>query len=232
MSTHLSWFTLPTNDKLANGQEPQILLYVLPDKNSFEYERGKKSNEIRYGAFSQMMLAAHVQKAQPQYCSNVCMKLNAKLGGTTSLLSAVSIPIKIFSSQSNIFLQPSTKTTKDYFNKTPTMIIGVDVSHASPGSIQPSMAALTMSMDREAARYCASVQTNGNRVEMLTTMNIRTMIIPAFNHWMRTVGGNRGPTNVYYFRDGVSEGQYVHVLNQEVAEIRKIMKELYPPGNV
>jgi hypothetical protein len=26
---------------------------------------------------------AHVQKAQPQYCSNVAMKVNAKLGGTT-----------------------------------------------------------------------------------------------------------------------------------------------------
>jgi eukaryotic translation initiation factor 2C len=129
-------------------------------------------------------------------------------------------------------LQPSIKTNKDYFNRTPTMVIGVDVSHASPGSIQPSMAALTMSMDREAARYAATVQTNGNRVEMLTTMNIRTMVAPLFNHWMRAVGGGRGPTNVYYFRDGVSEGQYVHVLNQEVAEIRKIMMEQYPEGNV
>jgi len=26
---------------------------------------------------------AHVVKAQPQYCSNVAMKVNAKLGGTT-----------------------------------------------------------------------------------------------------------------------------------------------------
>jgi eukaryotic translation initiation factor 2C len=70
--------------------EPQILLFVLPDRNSFEYERAKKSNEIRYGTFSQMMLVAHIKKAQPQYCSNVCMKLNAKLGGTTSLIAAVS----------------------------------------------------------------------------------------------------------------------------------------------
>jgi eukaryotic translation initiation factor 2C len=112
------------------------------------------------------------------------------------------------------------------------MVIGVDVSHASPGSQQPSMAAVTMSMDRDAARYAAAVQTNGNRVEMLTTMNIRSMMTDLFSYWVRTVGAGRGPTNVYYFRDGVSEGQYMHVLTQEVSDMKNLFKELYPQGDV
>jgi eukaryotic translation initiation factor 2C len=47
------------------------------------YERLKKNMECRWAMVSQMLNVAHVQKAAPQYCSNVCMKLNAKLGGTT-----------------------------------------------------------------------------------------------------------------------------------------------------
>jgi eukaryotic translation initiation factor 2C len=47
------------------------------------------------------MNIAHVQKAQPQYCSNVCMKVNAKLGGTTSKVASA----------------------KPFFSR-PTMIIG------------------------------------------------------------------------------------------------------------
>lgn len=72
----------------AAGAMPQIILFVLPGRDSFMYERLKKSMECRFAMFSQMMNIAHVRKAQPQYCSNVCMKLNAKLGGTTSKISS------------------------------------------------------------------------------------------------------------------------------------------------
>ncbi len=90
------------------------------------------------------MQSAHVRTANPQYCSNVCMKLNAKLGGTTC----------------RIFGKDPKKS--DFFS-VPTMILGADVSHASPGSPQASMAALTMSLDKDACRYAAAVQTNGHR---------------------------------------------------------------------
>jgi eukaryotic translation initiation factor 2C len=97
------------------------------------------------------MQAVHVVKAQPQYCSNLCMKINAKLGGSTSRVGVAKPLIKDFG--------PS-----KFFEKyTKTMVIGADVSHASPGSPQASMAALTMSMDKHASRYAAAVQTNGHR---------------------------------------------------------------------
>lgn len=51
-----------------------------------------------------MLNIAHVQKATPQYCSNVCMKLNAKLGGTSCKVADV-------------------KPVKPFF-KCPTMILG------------------------------------------------------------------------------------------------------------
>lgn len=191
-------------------KEPQILIYILGDKNSVTYERLKKNMDCRFGIVSQMMNKVHVQKAQPQYCSNVCMKLNAKLGGTTSRVAG-----------------KDAKTTAGFFSE-PTMIIGADVSHPSPGSPQASMAALTVSMDKEACRYAAQVQTNGIRVEMITKQNIRSMLIPLMNHWIATIGGGKtGPTHIYYFRDGVSEGQYQHVLEQEVATMKAMLKETF-----
>jgi eukaryotic translation initiation factor 2C len=135
-----------TGNKHQN--KPQLLFFVLPDKSSEVYIRIKKSCECRYGIVSQCLLSAHVQKAQDQYISNVCMKVNAKLGGSTC---------KAVGSLDRI-----DKT----FKTSPTMIIGADVSHAAPGiEGQGSMAAITCSQDKDFTRYSALCNTNGNRVE-------------------------------------------------------------------
>lgn len=70
--------------------------------------------------------------------SNVLMKVNAKLGGTTT--RAVS--------KSQGALKPG------------SIIIGADVSHAPPGGIAPSMAAITVSIDPYGSRYFGARETN------------------------------------------------------------------------
>lgn len=154
------------------------------------------------------MQSVHIIKGNPQYCSNVAMKVNAKLGGTTSVVA-----------------RKNYKTPPEHF-RGPTVIIGADVSHATPGSPQASMAAITVSMDADACRYAATVQTNGHRVEMLTTNTIRTMMLPLVKVWMTKVNGGKPPAHLYYFRDGVSEGQYQAVLTEEVAEMKRACKDL------
>ena len=114
-------------------------------------------------------------------------------------------------------------------NVTHSLLQGADVSHPSPGSPQPSMAALTMSMDANACRYAAGVQTNGVRVEMLTEANIKQLFVGMFSKWMSKVGGGGGPAHIYYFRDGVSEGQFEHVLKQEVAVMKSQLIEKFGP---
>ena len=108
--------------------------------------------------------------------------------------------------------------TSPWFNQ-PTMVIGADVSHGSPGSKAPSIAAICCSMNRDAAVYRAGVQTNGNRNEMIeegTWYSIMPDMIAQF----RKLNNNATPTNVFYFRDGVSEGEYANVLAQEFVHIR------------
>ena len=74
----------------ANQARPQIMFFILPTKNADMYTRIKKSADCRYGVVSQCINVNHMFKNQPQYHSNVCMKVNAKLGGTTCRVNLVS----------------------------------------------------------------------------------------------------------------------------------------------
>ncbi|KAL4918543.1 Piwi domain-containing protein [Aspergillus aurantiobrunneus] len=185
--------------------EPQLLLVVVPDKNSFTYSRIKKSCDCRWGTPSQVLQSAHVVRNNPQYISNVLMKVNAKLGGTT----ARAIP----------------KVTEAAL-KPWSMIIGADVSHSPQGVWLPSIAAMSVCMDQFGGRYWGACEANGERVEMIAPANMDAMLTPLVREWMSTVGGGKAPENVYYFRDGVSEGEVQHVLKQEVLNIKKILMKL------
>lgn len=181
------------------GSSPTIIFVVLPSKDVTPYLRFKKNMECRYGIVSQMMNVDHVRKASPQYCSNVCMKVNCKLGGQVSRVASAN------------------KNASPFFTK-PTMMIGMDVSHG-----EPSMAAMTFSMDRDAARYAAACQTNGFGREIMNPLSIRTMFPRILKKWRETMGTS--PVHVFYFRDGVDEGQFARVLDDELAAIREVFKE-------
>lgn len=75
----------------ANQFRPQIMFFILPTKNADMYNRIKKSTDCRYGVVSQCVNVNHVMKNQPQYHSNLCMKVNAKLGGTTCRVNLVGL---------------------------------------------------------------------------------------------------------------------------------------------
>ncbi|OTA96575.1 hypothetical protein M434DRAFT_8770 [Hypoxylon sp. CO27-5] len=183
---------------------PQLIFFVLPTKNQLVYERIKKNMDCRFNIVSQCLQGGHVRKANPQYMSNVAMKVNSKLGGVTCKV-------------------PNPKSNSPPFWSRPTLMIGVDVSHAAPGSQQPSMAALTMSMDRNATRFAAACQTNGWRTETVMATTMHSMLPKLAKHWASVNGTT--PQHVYYLRDGVSEGQFQNVLDEEVSEMRRIFRE-------
>ena len=188
-----------------NRQSPQVIFYILRDKTAWIYDRLKKNSDIRFASLTQMVQAQHVRKAQGQYCSNVCMKVNSKLGGQTSRIAHKGAP-----------------NTSAFFKK-PTMMIGVDVSHGNTSVGNVSTAAMCVSMDKDAAVYDAAVQTNGYGVEILQPTNMHSMLGPLAKRWKDKNG--TAPQQVFYLRDGVSEGQYAHVMQFEIDEMRKVFKE-------
>jgi eukaryotic translation initiation factor 2C len=185
-----------------HGKRPGILMFILMTKDSTTYGKIKRYCECKLGIPSQCVQYAHVQKAQPQYISNVLMKFNAKLGGYTN----------------TAFTQQTVKGILD----PSIVVIGADVSHSAPGIPGPSMAAMTVSMNVQGTRYAAAVETNGHRVEMITDENVEKHIMSLIkNGWSLKVGQGRAPATVIYFRDGVSEGQFAQVIDQEVAAMKK-----------
>ncbi|TPX18236.1 uncharacterized protein E0L32_002745 [Thyridium curvatum] len=180
---------------------PDLIFFILPVKEQFSYERLKKNAECRYGTLTQMVLRQHVVKASPQYCSNVAMKVNCKLKG----INCRTVPPKGMNT----------------FFGAPTMVIGADVSHPSPGADDPSFAAMTVSMDKDATFFAASCQTNGFREEIIRPTNIESMLTHVFQKWVKMFG--TGPQQVFYFRDGVSEGQFEQVLSYETHQLREML---------
>jgi len=194
----------------THNQKSQIIFVIVPSRDSATYNRIKLNGECRWGFVTQVLQADKAGRMQPQYCSNVAMKVNAKLGGVTSGVQGL---------RSGKFPRS-------------TMVIGADVSHGGAGLMTPSIAAMTVSFDKAAYRYVAAVQTNGIRIEMITKENINSMLGTISERWMKAVGNNAVPAHVIYFRDGVSEGQYAHVLNQELVDMRAVFKKLDPSSNV
>ncbi|GAB7346160.1 hypothetical protein MBLNU457_4905t1 [Dothideomycetes sp. NU457] len=191
-------------------QRPQMIVFMLQDKNTIVYGRIKKSCECRFGVVSQCVQYQQVQKCQAQYISNVLMKFNAKLGGSTA--RAVG------------------PTTAQGIFREPTMIVGVDISHPAPSgqsadSEKMSTLAMTVSLDRYCTRYSAMVNSNGYRVEMVQTENWTKLFKPQVINWISTIGGGKLPKTIIYFRDGVSEGQFSSVINQEVRDMRELLNQ-------
>lgn len=67
----------------------QLILCVKPDDRGFHYAAIKRASDLKLGVPSQCVLQKHVNKAQAQYCSNLSLKINAKIGGRWLVLDVV-----------------------------------------------------------------------------------------------------------------------------------------------
>ncbi|KAJ0978051.1 hypothetical protein J5N97_013525 [Dioscorea zingiberensis] len=185
---------------------PRFLLCLLAErKNSAIYGPWKRKCLAEFGIVTQCMAPTRVND---QYLTNVLLKINAKLGGMNSLLQVEHSP------------------AMPLISKVPTIILGMDVSHGSPGqSDVPSIAAVVSSRQWPLiSRYRATVRTQSPKVEMIDSLFkpsdsddlgiIRELLIDFY-----TSSGKRKPEQIVIFRDGVSESQFNQVLNIELDQI-------------
>ncbi|CAN4103690.1 unnamed protein product [Withania somnifera] len=193
---------------------PDFLLCVLPErKNSELYGPWKKKSLTDFGIVTQCISPL---KITDQYLTNVLLKINAKLGGTNSLLT--------MEHTSHLPL------IKD----TPTMILGMDVSHGSPGqSDSPSIAAVVGSLYWPLiSKYRAVVRSQSPKSEIIESLykplpngDDEGIMRELLQDFFGTSNG-RKPTQIIVFRDGVSESQFSQVLNIELDQMIKAYEHL------
>lgn len=108
-----------------------------------------------------------------------------------------------------------------------TMIFGADVFHAGRGENKPSVAAVCASMDIKATEYCGRYSKNKEpRNEIIENLQEMTNnLLHAFY-----LKNNTLPDRILFYRDGVSEGQFEHVLRIEVKALKTVFESIYKKG--
>ncbi|KAI8923006.1 Piwi domain-containing protein [Entophlyctis helioformis] len=183
-------------------ERPQLIVCILPNTGVPLYAEIKRVSDTVIGIATQCIQAKHMFAAKRQYCANVCLKINVKLGGMNSYLSSVQLP---------------------FISERPTIVMGADVTHPAMGSLSTqSIAAVVASMDAQCSRYAASIRVQRGRHEHI--QDLGGMAIELLKTFFQTCGAK--PERIIFYRDGVSEGQFFEVLRREVEALRAACTEL------
>ncbi|VDK38029.1 unnamed protein product [Taenia asiatica] len=186
----------------------QLIVVVLPGKTPV-YAEVKRVGDIMFGLATQCVQSKNVNKTSPQTLSNLCLKINVKLGGINSILV------------------PGVRPT---VFREPVIFFGADVTHPPAGDkTKPSIAAVVASMDAHPSRYSATVRVQSHRQEIIQDLYpmVRSLLLQFYQ------STRFKPARIIYYRDGVSEGQFSNVLNHELRAIREACVRLeleYQPG--
>ncbi|EXJ91778.1 hypothetical protein A1O3_00328 [Capronia epimyces CBS 606.96] len=187
-----------------NRPPPKLVLAILPAADVAIYNRVKYACDVREGLINVCVIASKFAKANDQYLANVGLKFNLKLGGI------------------NQSLEPS---KLGLLSQGKTMVVGIDVTHPSPGSAAtaPSVAGIVASIDKGLGQWPADLAIQTARQEMVA--GLQSLMEARLALWKSHNGVY--PENILIYRDGVSEGQYNLVLDQELPEVRSACAKLY-----
>ena len=225
----------PDNGKSPQREEkhPPLLLVILPGSANRLYQRIKDYAD-RHGGFHTICVTgtgADEGVPEPYKCSsgsdkkfyaeradayfaNVALKINLKFNGINHIL------------QNPEVLGP--------INEGSTMVVGIDVTHPSPGSNDeaPSIFALVASIDKNLAQWPAAlgVQKKSRQEVISDKDKLMALFRSRLDLWAQRNGG-RLPDKIIVYRDGVSEGQYEQVIDEELAALKEACREPYHSSN-
>ncbi|KAF9530114.1 argonaute-like protein [Crepidotus variabilis] len=200
---------LRTQLATAKGVKPSFILVLLENRDNYIYPGIKRIGDVEMGLQTihmQLGKALGDERKQDQYFSNVALKVNTKLGGMNHFLDA---------------------NHMKWLTDKKTMMIGIDVTHPGPGSREgtPSIAAVVASIDDKFVQFPASLSIQETKKEMLDELDKmlveRLLVYEKKNKVL--------PERIILYRDGVSEGQFDTVLEEELPQITKAFKKMNTP---
>ncbi|KAH6617949.1 ribonuclease H-like domain-containing protein [Chaetomium sp. MPI-SDFR-AT-0129] len=206
----------------------QFVLVLLPSKDATLYNDVKKVGDVHTGIATVCVQQSMITKGKGQqgYFANVGLKVNLKFGGA------------------NHRVQDKTQLVSK------TMFVGYDVTHptnlpSGASDNAPSLVGLVSSLDENLAQWPAVAWEQKSRSEKVgddkgkgsgdnDNNNLKkeddNLFVENFKGrirlWQRNNAG-RLPDNIIIFRDGVSEGQFSMVINDELPHIRAACRAVY-----
>ena len=187
------------------------IFLIIPSRSEPAYKRIKYYADVVYGVHCNIICSNHLKKDGfqfEQYVANVGLKVNLKYGGRNQTMDAQRMGL---------------------LGNDKTMVVGIDVTHPSPGSTDkaPSVAAMVANIDRYCAQYPAVLRVQAKRRDEMVA-DLDEMLQTRLKLWKSMGKHGEYPENILVFRDGVSEGQYDLVLRHELPLLRKACQTLYP----
>ncbi|KAL9112162.1 MAG: hypothetical protein Q9227_003539 [Pyrenula ochraceoflavens] len=184
-----------------------LLFVILPDEDAAIYNAVKTLCDTEIGVHTMHMVRHKLmrERGRSGYIANVALKANLKLGGTNQILPREKLGI---------------------VGQGKTMMVGIDVTHPSPNSLDsaPSVAAVVANVDSQLGQWPATIELQSkSRQEMVSELG--SMVLSRLQLWRSK--NNTLPDNIIIWRDGVSEGQYQIVLEDEVPQIRNACRKIY-----
>ncbi|EPQ51876.1 argonaute-like protein [Gloeophyllum trabeum ATCC 11539] len=189
--------------------KPTIVLIVLSNGDKHIYSGLKHLCDVYLDVATVCVQSSKFRKAQLQYYANVALKVNMKLGGVNHTVNS--------------------ETGMRFLKQEPTMLVGMDVTHPGFGSVlgTPSIAAVVASVESMFGQFPCSLRIQESRKEMIT--DLESMMTERLESFKKR--NNRLPSRVLVYRDGVSEGQFAIVVNDELPKIKEAFKKLSTPQN-
>ncbi|KAI5268962.1 Piwi-domain-containing protein [Aureobasidium subglaciale] len=189
----------------ASSHKIELLFIILKEADKWLYSRIKYYGDVKHGLFSINTVGSKLQKpkGQDMYLGNLALKFNIKGGGVVH-------------------------TQRDMYpldGKNTCMLVGIDVTHPSPGSAEgsPSIAGVVASVDEHLSAFPGSLRSQRGKEEMV--QGLTDMMLERLELWRKH--NKNLPSKIVIFRDGVSEGQYDLVLDLELPPIQKAFEKLY-----
>jgi eukaryotic translation initiation factor 2C len=193
----------------VNKSKPRFVLCILPSNDVAIYNSIKSVADLKAGIHTVCCVGSKLMKEQrqDQYFGNVSLKFNLKAGGINQVLAPAKLGV---------------------VSEGETMVIGLDVTHPSPGSkdTAPSAAGMVWSIDKFLGQWPCTFSIQESRKE--TVSKVEGMTLVALSSWQKH--NKTLPKNIIIYRDGVSEGQYQLLLDQELPSIRNACRQKYSPA--
>jgi len=193
--------------------EPISMIFVfLPDDSKRNYDEVKKMSHSTFAIPSQCIVKFRQQRSPHQFCSNIALKVNTKLSNKSNKARAWNTSHGVIEGL-------------PWMHEAPTLVLGFAISQELGQGIR-SVLVGHVALDRDCMQLAPHTSVLQSKSGIIPNDIFEEMTKTLLQHFFSHTG--EYPVRVVVYRDGVSEGDFIHVLENECKVLRKVCCQNIP----